>query len=98
MDACRHRAMVQTRDQALHVRFGFDFTDRAFEDAKSQRGPADYQVCLWTGLHHHMTLVMITLLFLAEERLANRKTAQLLSCRDLVEMLRHLVPRKFGCD
>lgn len=45
-----------------------------------------------------MNLVMIALMFLAKERLANRKTAQLLSCRDVVEMLRHRLPRKIDSD
>ena len=85
----RHLAMMQA---ARH------FVERAFEDAKSQCGMADYQVRLWNGWHHHMTLVMIALMFLAKERLANRKTAQLLSCRDVVEMLRHRLPRKIDSD
>jgi len=81
----RHLATMQA---ARH------FVERAFEDAKSQCGMADYQVRVWKGWHHHMTLVMIALMFLAKERLANRETAKLLSCRDVVEMLRHRLPRK----
>ena len=85
----RHLAMMQA---ARH------FVERAFEDAKSQCGMAHYQVRLWNGWHHHMTLVMIALMFLAKERLANRDSAQLLSCRDVVEMLRHRLPRKIESD
>jgi len=85
----RHLATMQA---ARH------FVERAFEDAKSQCGMADYQVRVWKGWHHHMTLVMIALMFLAKERLANRETARLLSCRDVVEMLRHRLPRKIETD
>ena len=85
----RHLATMQA---ARH------FVERAFEDAKSQCGMADYQVRVWKGWHHHMTLVMIALMFLAKERLANRETAKLLSCRDVVEMLRHRLPRKIESD
>ena len=46
----------------------------------------------------HMALVMIALMFLAKERLANRETAQLLSCNDLVEIMRHKLPTKINCD
>jgi len=85
----RHLATMQA---ARH------FVERTFEDAKSQCGMADYQVRVWKGWHHHMTLVMIALMFLAKERLANRETARLLSCRDVVEMLRHRLPRKIETD
>jgi hypothetical protein len=55
-------------------------------------------VRLWNGWHHHMSLVAIALMFLAKERLANRETAKLLSCRDVVEMLRHRLPAKINSD
>ena len=74
------------------------FVERAFEDAKSHCGMADYQVRGWNGWHHHMSLVAIALMFLAKERLANRETAKLLSCRDVVEMLRHRLPAKINSE
>ena len=74
------------------------FVERAFEDAKSHCGMADYQVRGWNGWHHHMSLVAIALMFLAKERLANRQTAAFLSCRDVVEMLRHRLPSKIVSD
>ena len=45
-----------------------------------------------------MALVMIALMFLAKERLANRETADLLSCNDLVEIMRHTLPSKIQTD
>lgn len=74
------------------------FVERAFEDAKSHCGMADYQVRVWNGWHHHMSLVAIALMFLAKERLANRETAKLLSCRDVVEMLRQRLPSKIDSE
>lgn len=47
---------------------------------------------------HHMALVMVALMFLAKERLAHRETADLLSCNDLVEIMRHKLPRKIETD
>ncbi len=35
------------------------FVERAFEDAKSTCGMADYQARGWQAWHHHMALVMI---------------------------------------
>ena len=45
-----------------------------------------------------MALVMIATMFLAKERLANCDTADLLSCRDLVEIMRHKLPTKIVSD
>ena len=74
------------------------FVERAFEDAKGACGMADYQVRGWQAWHHHMALVMVALMFLAKERLANRDTADLLSCNDLVEIMRHKLPSKIQTD
>ena len=74
------------------------FVERAFEDAKGACGMADYQVRGWNGWHHHMALVMVALMFLAKERMAGRDTHRLLSCQDIVEMLRHKLPSKIQSD
>lgn len=75
------------------------FVERAFEDAKSTCGMADYQARGWQAWHHHMALVMIALMFLAKERLAHREiTANMLSCHDLLDILRHKLPSKVKTD
>jgi SRSO17 transposase len=74
------------------------FVERAFEDAKGACGMADYQVRGWQAWHHHMALVMVALMFLAKERLAHRDTADLLSCNDLVEIMRHKLPTRIETD
>lgn len=74
------------------------FVERAFEDAKGACGMADYQVRGWQAWHHHMALVMVALMFLAKERRACRASADLLSCHDLVEIMRHKLPRKIETD
>jgi SRSO17 transposase len=74
------------------------FVERAFEDAKSACGMADYQVRGWQGWHQHMSLVMIAMMFLTKERLACRDTHRLLSCKDIVAILRHKLPSKVQCD
>jgi len=74
------------------------FVERAFEDAKGACGMADYQVRGFNAWHHHMALVMVALMFLAKERLAHRDTAELLSCNDLVEIMRHKLPTKIETD
>jgi len=74
------------------------FVERAFEDAKGACGMADYQVRGWQAWHHHMALVMVALMFLAKQRMANRESADLLSCNDLVEIMRHKLPSKIQTD
>ncbi len=74
------------------------FVERAFEDAKGSCGMADYQVRGWQAWHHHMALVMVALMFLAKERMAHRETDRLLSCNDLVQILRHKLPSKIESD
>lgn len=74
------------------------FVERTFKDAKSTLGMAEYQVRKWNGWHHHMGLVMVATMFLAKERLALRETADLLSCADVVQMLKHRLPMKVFDD
>ncbi len=45
-----------------------------------------------------MARVMIALMFLAKERIAHREMAALLSCNDLVEIMRHKLPSKIPTD
>jgi SRSO17 transposase len=68
--------------------------ERAFEDAKSQCGMADYQVRKWSAWHHHMALVMMTMLFMLNERIRHKDTYPLLSCSDIEELLSHFLPRR----
>ena len=65
----------------------------SFQDAKSDCGMADYQVRKWTGWHHHMAMVMIAMLFMAEERTAQKDSVPLLSCADIIALLKHFLPQ-----
>jgi SRSO17 transposase len=68
--------------------------ERAFEDGKSECGMADYQVRKWNAWHHHMALVMMTMLFMLNERVRHKDTYPLLSCSDIEELLSHFLPRR----
>jgi SRSO17 transposase len=69
------------------------WVERSFQDGKSNCGMADYQVRRWAGWHHHMAMVMIAMLFMAEERTARCDTEPLLSCADVVALLKHFLPQ-----
>ncbi len=68
--------------------------ERAFEDAKSECGMADYQLRGWTGWHHHMALVMMAMLFMLNERIINKADHPLLSCADIEGLLARFLPRR----
>ena len=70
------------------------WVERAFEDAKGECGLADYQALGWRAWHHHVTMVMLAMLFIAEQRVAHQPGLELLTPRDIVEMLKETLPRK----
>jgi SRSO17 transposase len=70
------------------------WVERVFEDAKGECGLADYQALGWRAWHHHVALVMLAMLFIAEQRAAHQPGLELLTPRDIVEMLKESLPRK----
>ncbi len=48
------------------------WVERAFEDAKGECGLADYQALGWRAWHHHVTMVMLAMLFILEQRVAHQ--------------------------
>lgn len=63
------------------------WVERAFQEAKSELGMSDYQVRKWSGWHHHMALVMLSLSFIVKERILYKDDCPLLSCRDIRLMI-----------
>ena len=51
-------------EQARRAACSRYWMERALEDAKGEMGMADYEVRGWLGWHHHMTMVMLAMLFL----------------------------------
>lgn len=70
------------------------WVERTFEDAKGECGLGDYQALGWRAWHHHVTMVMLAMLFIAEQRVAHQPGLALLTPRDIVEMLQETLPRK----
>ena len=73
------------------------WVERTFEDARGECGLADYQVLDWRAWHHHATMVMLAMLFIAEQRVAHQPGLELLTPRDIVEMLEHVQPNRNRC-
>src|ERR1700739_1914009 len=70
------------------------WVERAFEDAKGECGLADYQALGWRPWHHHVTMVMLAMLFIVEQRVAQQPGLELLTPRDIVEMRKETLRRK----
>ncbi len=69
------------------------WVEHALRNAKSEVGMAGYQLRKWQGWHHHMTMVMLAMLFMFEMRRKHKQDLSLLSCHDVVEVLRVILPR-----
>ena len=70
------------------------WVERIFGDAKGECGLGDYQALGWQAWHHHVTMVMLAMLFIAEQRAAQSPGLDLLSPRDIVDMLKETLPCK----
>ena len=63
------------------------FVERGFEDAKQEVGMSQYQVRGWLAWHHHIALVMLSMLFVLTEKLEYKNEYPLLSARDVREII-----------
>jgi SRSO17 transposase len=70
------------------------WVERTFEDSKGECGLADYQAVGWKAWHHHVVMVMLAMLFIAEQRVAHLPVLDLLTPRDIVDILKETLPRK----
>ncbi len=66
--------------------------ERAFQDAKSHVGMAQYQARQWPSWHRHMALVMMATQFMLEARLNHTQVYPLLSCYDIQILLATTLP------
>ena len=70
------------------------WVERALEDAKGLAGLDDYQVIGWRGWHHHMTMTMLAMLFLATLRNNLLAQAPMLTLQDAKQILEIVMPKK----
>ncbi len=77
-----------------HIQNQRYWIEHAFHEAKSELGMAQYQVRVWRGWHHHMALICLSTVFMMREKQRHEPGLPLLSCRDIVELLDHYLPRR----
>jgi SRSO17 transposase len=70
------------------------WVERALQDGKGLAGLDEYQVIGWRGWHHHMTMVLLAMLFLLQLKHTLRPQAPMLTLQDVHEILRVVMPRK----
>jgi len=70
------------------------WVERALQDAKGLAGLDEYQVIGWRGWHHHMTMVLLAMLFLVQLKQTLRPKAPLITLQDAVEILEVVMPKK----
>ena len=68
--------------------------ERALQQGKQDVGLGHYQVRGWRGWHHHMTLVIMAMLFGLEERRLHQQARPLPSGTDIRALLNHFLPRR----
>jgi SRSO17 transposase len=66
--------------------------ERAFQDAKSHVGMAQYQARQWQSWHRHMALVMMAMPSMLETRIDTSQTHPLLSCNDIQILIARTMP------
>lgn len=68
------------------------WVERAFQDAKSSVGMHEYQLRGWVGWHHHMSLVMLAMIFMLQQKVLLAEEVPLLSTEDIVWVLEKYLP------
>jgi len=63
------------------------FIERGFEDAKQEAGMSQYQVRGWLAWHHHIALVMLSMLFILTEKIEYKNEYPLMTARDVREII-----------
>jgi SRSO17 transposase len=85
---------VTSIDKLAYMQAQRYWVERPFQDAKNQCGMGEYQARGWLAWHHHMTMVMLAMLFMLEQRYVHKKEIPLLSCCDIATVLKSTLPRK----
>lgn len=70
------------------------WVERAVQDAKGLAGLDEYQVLGWRGWHHHMTMVLLAMLFLLQLKQTLRPKAAMLTLQDALEILQVVLPKR----
>lgn len=79
---------------ALYRQMQRYWVERGIQDCKDALGMTDYQVRGWRAWHHHITLTIMALHFMIEQKVRYEETIPLLSCPDIKFFLALNLPKK----
>lgn len=67
------------------------WVERALQNAKSEAGLDEYEVCGW---HHHMTLTLHAMLFLLELQMSLKAKVPMITVQNAREILQEILPKR----
>ena len=70
------------------------WVERALEDGKGLAGLDEYQVIGWTGWHHHMSVVILAMLFLLKLKCQLKAKAPMMTLQDALNIVKIAMPKK----
>jgi SRSO17 transposase len=79
---------------ALYRQMHRYWVERGIQDCKDTLGMTDYQVRGWRAWHHHITLTIMALHYILEQKILCEEEIPLLSCPDIKFFLALTLPRK----
>jgi SRSO17 transposase len=91
---CNQQAESSSWCELLYMQMQRFWVEQSVKEAKSELGMAEYQVRTWRAWHHHITLTMLALLFMLQQRLSHQQQTPLLSCSDIRFILAQTLPQK----
>ncbi len=74
------------------------WVERAIQDCKDTLGMTDYQVRTWQAWYHHITLTIMALHYMLEQKIIHEEHIPLLSCPDIKFFLAMNLPRKVATE
>lgn len=79
---------------ALYRQMQRYWVERGIQDCKDVLGMTDYQVRGWRAWHHHITLTIMALHYILEQKALHEEEVPLLSCPDIKFFLASTLPSK----
>jgi SRSO17 transposase len=74
------------------------WVERGIQDCKDTLGMTDYQVRTWRAWHHHLTLTIMALHYMLEQKVKYEQEVPLLSCPDIKFFLAMNLNRKANSE
>ena len=93
-DVARSNCAPCSEHQLLYRQMHRYWAERGIQDCKDTLGMTDYQVRTWRAWHRHITLTIMALHFMIEQKVAHEIQMPLLSCPDIKFFLAINLPRK----